>query len=115
MVSFKSRIANGEALLGTFLKTPHPHIVEVLASSGLDCICIDQLIFATGSLKPALSDAIRNANKAVVAEARKHTLSPDEHLKLMLPVLHFTSRPPAEYPRSSPHRPTARSRSPSSS
>ena len=41
MVSLKSRIANGEALLGTFLKTPHPHIVEVLASSGLDCLCID--------------------------------------------------------------------------
>ena len=40
-MSLKSRIAGGEALLGTFLKTPHPHIVEVLASSGLDCICID--------------------------------------------------------------------------
>ena len=40
-VTLKSRIANGEALLGTFLKTPHPHIVEVLASSGLDCFCID--------------------------------------------------------------------------
>ena len=41
MVNLKSRIAAGEALLGTFLKTPHPHIVEVLATSGLDCICID--------------------------------------------------------------------------
>ena len=41
MVTLKSRIAAGEALLGTFLKTPHPHVVEVLASSGLDCICID--------------------------------------------------------------------------
>jgi staphyloferrin B biosynthesis citrate synthase len=41
MVEFKQRIAAGEALLGTFLKTPHPHIVEVLASSGLDCVVID--------------------------------------------------------------------------
>ena len=41
VVNLKSRIAAGEALLGTFLKTPHPHIVEVLATSGLDCICID--------------------------------------------------------------------------
>ena len=41
MVTLKARIAAGEALLGTFLKTPHPHVVEVLASSGLDCICID--------------------------------------------------------------------------
>ena len=40
-MSLKSRIAAGDALLGTFLKTPHPHIVEVLASSGLDCLCID--------------------------------------------------------------------------
>ena len=40
-MSLKSRIAGGEALLGTFLKTPHHHIVEVLASSGLDCVCID--------------------------------------------------------------------------
>ena len=40
-MTLKSRIAAGDALLGTFLKTPHPHIVEVLASGGLDCICID--------------------------------------------------------------------------
>ena len=41
VLNLKSRIAAGEALLGTFLKTPHPHIVEVLADTGLDCICID--------------------------------------------------------------------------
>ncbi len=40
-VSFKQRIAAGDAVLGTFLKTPHPHIAEVLASSGLDCMVID--------------------------------------------------------------------------
>lgn len=28
-------------MLGTFVKTPHPHIVEVLASTGLDCLCLD--------------------------------------------------------------------------
>jgi 2-keto-3-deoxy-L-rhamnonate aldolase RhmA len=41
MVSLKQRIAAGDALLGTFVKTPHPHIVEVLASSGLDCVVLD--------------------------------------------------------------------------
>ncbi|MDZ7589035.1 MAG: aldolase/citrate lyase family protein [Parasphingorhabdus sp.] len=41
MVSLKHRIAAGDALLGTFVKTPHPHIVEVLATSGLDCVVID--------------------------------------------------------------------------
>ncbi len=37
----KQRIASGAPILGTFVKTPHPHVVEVLASSGLDCICLD--------------------------------------------------------------------------
>ncbi len=40
-MSFKERIAAGDGLLGTFVKTPHPHIVEVLASSGLDCVVLD--------------------------------------------------------------------------
>lgn len=40
-MTLKARIAAGDALLGTFLKTPHPHVVEVLATSGLDCVCID--------------------------------------------------------------------------
>ena len=41
MVGLKARIAAGEVLLGTFIKTPHPHVVEVLATTGLDCLCID--------------------------------------------------------------------------
>lgn len=40
-MGFKQRLGAGESLLGTFLKTPHPHVVEVLAGGGLDCICID--------------------------------------------------------------------------
>ena len=40
-MNFKQQLAAGEPLLGTFLKTPHPHIVEVLATAGLDCVCID--------------------------------------------------------------------------
>jgi staphyloferrin B biosynthesis citrate synthase len=40
-VTLKARIAAGDALLGTFLKTPHPHIVEVLGSAELDLLCID--------------------------------------------------------------------------
>lgn len=41
MESFKTRLASGAPLLGTFVKTPHPHVVEVLASTGLDCLCLD--------------------------------------------------------------------------
>lgn len=40
-MTLKARIAKGEPVLGTFVKTPHPHIIEVLATSGLDCICLD--------------------------------------------------------------------------
>jgi staphyloferrin B biosynthesis citrate synthase len=40
-MSFKQRLGNGDVLLGTFLKTPHPHIVEVLATTGFDCLCLD--------------------------------------------------------------------------
>ena len=40
-MNFKQRLNACEPLLGTFLKTPHPHVVEVLATGGMDCICID--------------------------------------------------------------------------
>lgn len=40
-MAFKQDLLAGKPLLGTFLKTPHPHVVEVLASGGLDCVCID--------------------------------------------------------------------------
>jgi len=40
-MTLKQRIGSGEALLGTFVKTPHPHVVEVLATCGLDLLCLD--------------------------------------------------------------------------
>jgi staphyloferrin B biosynthesis citrate synthase len=40
-VNLKQKLQAGAPLLGTFLKTPHPHVVEVLASSGLDCLVLD--------------------------------------------------------------------------
>lgn len=39
--TFKQRLIAGDPLLGIFQKVPHPHVVEVLATGGLDCICID--------------------------------------------------------------------------
>ena len=38
---FRQRLQQGERLLGTFVKTPHPAVVEVLALSPLDCLCLD--------------------------------------------------------------------------
>jgi 2-keto-3-deoxy-L-rhamnonate aldolase RhmA len=37
----KQRIAAGEALFGSFLKTPSPILVEVMADCGLDLLCVD--------------------------------------------------------------------------
>ncbi len=39
--NFKRRLRAGEPLLGTFVKTPHPVVVEILARAGLDCVCLD--------------------------------------------------------------------------
>lgn len=38
---FRNRLTAGEALVGTFLKTPSPIAAEVLALSDLDVFCID--------------------------------------------------------------------------
>ncbi|MEL6913396.1 MAG: aldolase/citrate lyase family protein [Pseudomonadota bacterium] len=38
---FKARMLAGEMLAGTFLKTPAYELVEVLAGSGLDFLCLD--------------------------------------------------------------------------
>ena len=39
--NFKTRLVEGNPLLGTFIKTPHPSVVEVLAQTGLHCLCLD--------------------------------------------------------------------------
>lgn len=41
IASFRERLKRGDKLVGTFVKTPHPHVVEVLALSTLDCLCLD--------------------------------------------------------------------------
>ncbi|MFN2287515.1 MAG: HpcH/HpaI aldolase/citrate lyase family protein [Chromatocurvus sp.] len=40
-IGFKQRLAAGEQVTGTFVKTPSPMICEVLALTGLDLVCID--------------------------------------------------------------------------
>jgi 2-keto-3-deoxy-L-rhamnonate aldolase RhmA len=40
-MTLRQRLSGRDPLLGTFLKTPHPHVVEVLATCGLDLLCID--------------------------------------------------------------------------
>ncbi len=40
-MTFKQKLAEGETLVGTFLKTPSPTICEVLGRTTLDFLCID--------------------------------------------------------------------------
>ncbi len=40
-MGLKQRLAAGDALWGSFLKTPSPILVEVMASAGLDLLCLD--------------------------------------------------------------------------
>jgi 2-keto-3-deoxy-L-rhamnonate aldolase RhmA len=37
----KQRLAAGETIIGTFVKTPSPIVVEVLALTTLECLCLD--------------------------------------------------------------------------
>jgi 2-keto-3-deoxy-L-rhamnonate aldolase RhmA len=39
--TLKSRIANAEQLVGTFIKTPSPMLCEVMGKTELDLVCID--------------------------------------------------------------------------
>jgi 2-keto-3-deoxy-L-rhamnonate aldolase RhmA len=41
MVAFRDRLRSGDLLSGTWVKTPHPHVVEVLSFSNLDCLVLD--------------------------------------------------------------------------
>lgn len=41
MVDFRERLRAGAPLLGTWVKTPHPHVVEVLSLTMLDCLVLD--------------------------------------------------------------------------
>ncbi len=41
MVSFRDRLRSGDLIAGTWVKTPHPNVVEVLAWSPLDCLVLD--------------------------------------------------------------------------
>ena len=38
---FRGRMLAGERLVGTFIKTPAYELIEVLAETGLDFVCLD--------------------------------------------------------------------------
>ena len=65
--TFRERLRRGDRLLGTFVKTPHPVVVEVLTQAPLDCLCIDaeHAPFDRGDLDVAIL-AARAADMPVV-------------------------------------------------
>jgi 2-keto-3-deoxy-L-rhamnonate aldolase RhmA len=72
---FKQRLLARERLVGTFVKTPHPSVIEVLGQSPLDCICLDaeHAPFDRSALDVALL-AARAANlPALVRLQRAHS------------------------------------------
>ncbi len=65
--SFKEKLAAGEMLVGSFVKTPAPIIVEVLSMTALDCLCLDaeHAPFDRGTLDSCIF-AARAAGKDVL-------------------------------------------------
>ncbi len=57
--TFKARLAARELVIGTFIKTPSPIVVEVLALTSLDCVCLDaeHAPFDRGSLDACIHAA----------------------------------------------------------
>jgi 2-keto-3-deoxy-L-rhamnonate aldolase RhmA len=79
-MSIKQRIASRELVVGTWVKTPHPIIVEVLGLTDLDCVVLDAehapfdrgsldscLIAARGAAKPALVRPATSAPEQILA------------------------------------------------
>lgn len=59
LAGFKTRLGSGRPVVGTWVKTPHPIIVEVLGQSALDCIVLDaeHAPFDRGSLDQCIAAA----------------------------------------------------------
>lgn len=81
-MTLKQRLAKRDRLIGTFVKTPSPIIVEVLGLTGLDCLCIDAEHAPFDRLAiDACVAAARAADKDVVV--RIPALSPEHVLNAL--------------------------------
>jgi 2-keto-3-deoxy-L-rhamnonate aldolase RhmA len=80
MVSLCEALRNGDLLSGTWIKTPHPHVVEVLSLSPLDVLVLDaeHAPFDRGSLDTCIM-AARAGGKPVLVRpasaAHEHILN----------------------------------------
>jgi 2-keto-3-deoxy-L-rhamnonate aldolase RhmA len=80
VVSFRERLRAGDVLSGTWIKTPHCHVVEVLSLSPLDVLVLDaeHAPFDRGSLDACIM-AARSGGKPVLVRpasaAHEHILN----------------------------------------
>jgi 2-keto-3-deoxy-L-rhamnonate aldolase RhmA len=80
VVSFRERLRAGDLLAGTWVKTPHPHVVEVLSLTSLDVLVLDaeHAPFDRGSLDACIL-AARAGGKPVLVRpasaAHEHILN----------------------------------------
>lgn len=79
-MTFRDRLRAGELLAGTWIKTPHPHVVEVLGLTPLDLLVLDaeHAPFDRGSLDLCIM-AARAAGKPILVRpasaAHEHLLN----------------------------------------
>jgi 2-keto-3-deoxy-L-rhamnonate aldolase RhmA len=80
--AFRERLLAGERLIGTFVKTPAPIVVEVLGLTDLDCLCIDaeHAPFDRTAIDGALAMARASAMPALV---RVPSASPEHILNAL--------------------------------
>ena len=80
MVGFRERLLAGDLLAGTWVKTPHPHVVEVLSLTSLDVLVLDaeHAPFDRGSLDSCIL-AARVGGKPILvrppSSAAEHILN----------------------------------------
>ena len=82
MVTLRERLLAGDLLAGTWVKTPHPHVVEVLSLSSLDVLVLDaeHAPFDRGSLDACIL-AARAGGKPVLV--RPASAAPEQILNAL--------------------------------
>lgn len=74
MSNFKQQLAKKAPLLGTFVKTPHPHNTEVLAKLGFATLCLDaeHAPFDRGDLDSCILAAKANQQHTIIRIPNDH-------------------------------------------
>eukprot|EP00487_Bulimina_marginata_P011455 TRINITY_DN70_c0_g1_i1.p2 TRINITY_DN70_c0_g1~~TRINITY_DN70_c0_g1_i1.p2 ORF type:complete len:104 (-),score=41.24 TRINITY_DN70_c0_g1_i1:3-314(-) len=74
MINFKNELNSKSPLLGTFVKTPHPHNTEVLSKLGFATLCLDaeHAPFDRGDLDSCILAAKANHQHVIIRIPNDH-------------------------------------------